>query len=303
MNKENKYILNWRNNILEAAKALNNNDFALYENIMYNANNDYQDYKKDVELTYECTNFGMCNYIFEDALPTLFKENKKAIKEFINTIKEDKNLLSQFQFYKSLEKNNDNINTSEYITESFNLACENIDINTINESNKKLSDIIKKYNIKPSDFIPQEKLDLFENCNYVLSKKKKLTNLMEMKNSFDNVVSYVKNNINNLNESKKSNLNLIDEFNTKYGNKLNESEKLFVKEMISSKTTKKETLFNNLKNECLKQLDKLKLEAKTDNDKLGLNELEDQIKSKIFNESTLIKDVAKLLELNVVLGS
>lgn len=303
MNKENKYILNWRNNILEAAKALNNNDFALYENIMYNANNDYQDYKKDIELTYECTNFGMCNYIFEDALPTLFKENKKAIKEFITTIKEDKNLLSQFQFYKSLEKNNDNINTSEYITESFNLACENIDIKTINESNKKLSDIIKKYNIKPSDFIPQEKLDLFENCNYVLSKKKKLTNLMEMKNSFDNVVSYVKNNINNLNENKKSNLSLIDEFNTKYGNKLNESEKLFVKEMISSKTAKKETLFNNLKNECLKQLDKMKLDAKTDNDKLGLNELEEQIKSKMFNESTLIKDVAKLLELNVVLGS
>ena len=202
-----------------------------------------------------------------------------------------------------MEKNNDNINTSEYITESFNLACENIDIKTINESNKKLSDIIKKYNIKPSDFIPQEKLDLFENCNYVLSKKKKLTNLMEMKNSFDNVVSYVKNNINNLNENKKSNLSLIDEFNTKYGNKLNESEKLFVKEMISSKTAKKETLFNNLKNECLKQLDKMKLDAKTDNDKLGLNELEEQIKSKMFNESTLIKDVAKLLELNVVLGS
>lgn len=33
MNKENKYILEWRNNILEAAKALNENNFSMYDEL------------------------------------------------------------------------------------------------------------------------------------------------------------------------------------------------------------------------------------------------------------------------------
>lgn len=303
MAKENKYILEWRNNVLDAAKALNENNFSIYEDLMNTANKNYNLYKKDVALTYECKNFGMCNYIFEDALPKLFKENKNAVKEFITTIKEDKNLLSQFQFYKSLEKNNENINTNDYVTESFNLACENINMKTLKESNNKLSNIIKKYNIKPNDFIPQEKLDLFENCNYIFSTKKKLSNLMEMKTSFDNVVSYTKNNFNSLNETKDNGLSKINEFNEKYGNLLNESEKDFIKEMFSSKLDKKEKLFNNLKNECLNQINKIISETKNENDLIGLNELKEQITSKMFNENTLVKDVAKLLEINVVLGS
>ena len=303
MNKENKYILEWRNNILEAAKALNENNFSMYDKLMNEVSNNYNSYKRDVALTYECTNFGMCNYIFEDALPSLFKNKSNAVKEFITTIKEDKNLLSQFQFYKSLEKNNENVNTNDYVTESFNLACENIDMKSLKESNNKLFKIIKKYNIKPNDFIPQEKLDLFENCNYIFSTKKKLSNLMEMKMSFDNVVEYTKKYYNSLNDSKGDTLNKINEFNEKYGNILTESEKTFVKEMFSSKSEKKEKLFNNLKNECLMQINKLISEANNENDIIGLNELKEQINTKYFNETTLVQDVAKLLEINVVLGS
>ena len=188
MNKENQYIIEWRNNVLDAAKALNENDFSTYDKLMNIAESNYKLYKREVALTYECKNFGMANYIFEDALPQLFKSNKNAVKEFVNTIKEDKNLLSQFQFYKSLEKNNNNVDTSEYVTETFNLACESIDMKSLKESNKKLSNIIKKYNIKPNDFIPEEKMKLYENCNYIFSTKKKLTNLMEMKTSFDSDV-------------------------------------------------------------------------------------------------------------------
>lgn len=303
MNNENKYILEWRDNILNAAKALNENNFSVYESLMNEVKNNYNSYKRDVALTYECNNFGMCNYIFEDALPSLFKDNKTAVKEFMTTIKEDKNLLSQFQFYKSLEKNNEKVDTNDYITETFNMACENIDMRTLKESNEKLAKIIKKYNIKPNDFIPQDKMELFENCNYIFSTKKKLSNLMEMKLRFDNVVDYTKKNYNTLNESKENALSKINEFNEKYGNFLNESEKSFVKEMFSSNSDKKEKLFNNLKNECLKQINKLIFESDNDNETNGLNELKEQIESKYFNESTLIKDVAKLLEINVVLGS
>lgn len=303
MNEENQYIIEWRNNVLEAAKALNENDFSKYDKMMSLIENNYASYKRDVALTYECKNFGMCNYIFEDALPHLFKNNKNAVKEFINTIKEDKNLLSQFQFYKSLEKNNDKIDTNEYITESFNMACENIDMKTLKESNAKLANIIKKYNIKPNDFIPNDKLELFENCNYIFSTKKNLNNLMEMKTSFDGVIQYAKKNYNYIIENKSNDLEKINEFNTKYGNLLNESEKSFVKEMFSSSSDKKEKLFNNLKNECIKSIEKMIKESNNENDLIGLKELKEQIEDKFFNESTLVKDVAKLLEINVVLGS
>ena len=121
--------------------------------------------------------------------------------------------------------------------------------------------------------------------------------------SFDNVVEYTKKNYNSLNESKGDTLNKINEFNEKYGNILTESEKTFVKEMFSSKSEKKEKLFNNLKNECLMQINKLISEANNENDIIGLNELKEQINTKYFNETTLVQDVAKLLEINVVLGS
>ena len=299
----NRHICQWEDYMNKAKESLENKNFEEYKDFLKKACDTVDLYKNDCELTYECVNFGMSNYIFEDALPKLFKSNKNAVKEFITTIKEDKNLLSQFQFYKSLEKNNDKVNTNEYITESFNMTCEKIDMKTLKESNDKLANIIKKYDIKPNDFIPQEKLDLFENCNYIFSNKKKLSNLMEMKMSFDNVVEYTKKNYNSLNESKGDTLNKINEFNEKYGNILTESEKTFVKEMFSSKSEKKEKLFNNLKNECLMQINKLISEANNENDIIGLNELKEQINTKYFNETTLVQDVAKLLEINVVLGS
>ena len=167
MNKENKYILEWRNNILDAAKALNENNFSMYDKLMNEVSNNYNSYKRDVALTYECTNFGISNYIFEDALPSLFKTNKKVIKEFVNTIKEDKNLLNQHKFYQALKNINEHTDIHTYINEALLLVKEGIDIKTLNESNDKLSKIIKENGIRPSSEINEDVLKYFESCDFL----------------------------------------------------------------------------------------------------------------------------------------
>ena len=75
--ENNRYILQWKDYFLKAAEALENKNFDEYEDLMKKADEMYKLYREDSKLTYECTNFGMANYIFEDSLPILFKTNKK----------------------------------------------------------------------------------------------------------------------------------------------------------------------------------------------------------------------------------
>ena len=304
MNK-NKHIIRWNKIISEASNALENNDFLLYESLMENVNEAYKSYKKDRSLVYECSNFGLANYIFEDALPTLFKSNKNAIKEFISLVKEDKNLATQVRFYQALKKYNNSLDAKDYLNEMIELTTQNINPRTLNELMKKVSNIMKKHEIKPNERLSDELVGLFESCDYLFKNKKKLTNLSNVNEAFNNVVSYMQSHSENkVNESKESFNTLIDEFEKKYGNMLSEAERDFVKEITQAKendkNNKKEKLFNKLKNECLSLIDKL-LSESNDDDTSGLNAIKEQITSKDFCHETLVQDMAKLLEIRDIL--
>ena len=66
--------------MLSASSALETKDFNLYYQLIDEANKIVDAIKKDEELTYECKNFGISNYIFENALPKIFKSNKIIFK-------------------------------------------------------------------------------------------------------------------------------------------------------------------------------------------------------------------------------
>ena len=302
----NRHICQWEDYMNKAKESLENKNFEEYKDLLKKAFDTVDLYKNDCELTYECVNFGMSNYIFEDALPKLFKSNKNAVKEFITTIKEDNNLKKQFQFYKALESYNSNMDCRDYINESLKLVVGSIDKKSISESNEKLNRIIKKYNIKPSTVISEDKLKFFNNCDFLFKNEKKLTNLANITENIDGVVNYVTNNVHSINETKTNTFDLIENFDSKYSSLLNEEEKDFVKEIISCKSKnnveKKEKLFNGLKNECLNIIDKLIGES-NDDDKVGLEAIKEQIDSKMFCEDTLISDIANLLEIRDVLKS
>lgn len=302
----NRYILQWEDYMKKAKESLENNNFDEYKDFMDKANETADLLKHDNELTYECVNFGMANYIFENALPTIFKNNKAAVKEFTNTIKEDKNLRKQFQFYKALETYTTSLNSRDYLNESLNLVKETIDKKTLEKSNKKLGEIINKYSIKPSEMISEDKLKFFADCDYLLKNDKKLNNLVTVTECVNRVSDYIEKNYNTINESKTNTFALIEDFDKKYNNLLNEEEKSFVKEIIdcksSSNRAKKETLFNKFKNECLELINKLMAESNGD-DVNDLNAIKEQIDAKVFCEETLVKDVANLLEIRDILKS
>jgi hypothetical protein len=303
----NKYILQWRELVLKAAKALEEKNFDLYDTLMNEANAAYDEYKRDSALTYECTNFGMANYIFEDALPKLFKSNKKAVKEFISTIKEDKNLLYQFQFYKALEKYNKDINSKDYINEALEIVKNNINKKTIAESNGKLAKLISAYNIKPVQRIPNENMELYESCDFLFKREKVLTNLREINENLNKVVNYTEKYYDFTNEGDTKNLfSMVENFEKKYNSLLNEEEKNFVKEIMDfkqgEKNEKKEKLFNKFKNECINTINKLISES-SDDDKDGLLAIKSQIIEKEYCAETLVKDMAKLLEIRDILMS
>lgn len=310
MNENNKYILQWRELVLKAAKALEDKNFDLYDTLMREANVAYDEYKKDSALTYEfneCTNFGVANYIFESALPKLFKSNKKAVKEFITTIKEDKNLLYQFQFYKALEKYNKNIDSKDYINEALEIVKNNINQKTINESNGKLAKIISSYNIKPLQRISDEDMELYESCDFLFKNTKRLTNLTTINENINKVVNYTEKYYDFTNEDDGKKLfSMVENFEKKYNSLLTEEEKDFVKEIMDFKKedrdNKKEKLFNRFKNECLNTINKLIAES-SDDDKDGLLAIKEQIEEKQYCAETLVKDMAKLLEIRDILMS
>ena len=102
-----------------------------------------EEYKRNEALINErnTNNFGILNHIFEDALPKLFKSNRKAVKSFIKTIQEDKNLLSQFQFYNALKQYDGKEDSKKYLDEALSLTKSRINCKTVNESNAKLKKI------------------------------------------------------------------------------------------------------------------------------------------------------------------
>lgn len=299
----NKYILEWKDAFTRALSAMENKDFALYEKLMEEANVAYEKYKEDSRLTYECVNFGLSNYIFEDVLPSLFVKNNKVVSEFIKTIKEDKNLMVQFQFYKALDKYSNELDANSYVNESLSFVYDNIDINTLNESNMKLGSIISKYNIRPSDYISEDKLKFFDDCDYLFKNKKRLSNLSEVNLRIKSVSDSIKNNV-KINESNINSFKLIEDFEKKYNSLLNEDEKSFVREIMDAKESsdnlRKENLFNRFKNECITLIDSM-IKESSDDDKDGLNAIRNQIEEKKFCSENLVSDIAKLLEIRDIL--
>lgn len=301
----NKYILEWRDYVLNASEAMKDGDDEQYAICMEKANEAYEKYKEDSKLAYECKNFGLANHVFESALPQLFKKNQKVVKEVMKLIKEDKNLLSQFMFYKSLDSYNKNLDSKEYLSEALQLASKNIDFKTVKASNRKLGNIIKENKIKAVEAISEDKLKLYEECDYLLTHKKGLLNLSTYNDNVNKVSDYV---VNNINESsdKGNKANTLENFNKKYSNILTKEEKSFVRQIVESKQSgnvaKQESLFNHLKNECIKTIDKL-METATESDKEGLQSIREQLENQKFLEETLVKDIAKFIEIKDVLNS
>ena len=193
MDEKTKYLKMWEEYVKKASDALRNGDLELADKFNQAMEDAYERYKEAVnfESTTKDSNFANLNMALENALPKLFIKNKKAVKECINLIKEDKNLLAQFKFCDALRRFNCDGDAKDYVNESLNLVSKDINRKTLKESNLKLANLMIKHGIKPSEEINESDVKFANSCDYLLTHKKKLTNLTEFTNNANIVSNYI----------------------------------------------------------------------------------------------------------------
>ena len=162
--KYNKEFSHYANVI---AEALSKGDLSTYRaaDALLKESVSAYEMEKKLEAQLNTRHFGVLNHIFEQELPRLFKTNKKAVREVVKLIKEDKNLLNQFNFYKALkEYNSSSVDSETYLKR----LVEEFD-NKINHenlccaiSNEKLRDTLIENNVVPSEFIDEKDMSLYE---------------------------------------------------------------------------------------------------------------------------------------------
>ena len=306
---DNQYILKWREHVLKAAEALKNHDYETYESEMHAMENVYEEYKKDEALSYKDeTTFGAANDIFESALPNLFVKNQSAVRDFVKTVREDKNLQAQFMFYETLKEYKEEYDRSKYLEEAVKLALEKINPKTIKESNAKLYKILKEYNIKPLDYLNEDNLIFYRLCETIFSSPKSLANLSKLNETFNRVAEkmeeHAKVNQKKIDETQKEQVMTIEEFVNKCNINLTESEKTFLSTLFSpTDENQRRELFEKQRNECLLQLENLMTESNDSSTMSRLDTLLGTVKNKNYNKETVLEDIVKIMEISEILNS
>lgn len=309
MNKEyNKEFSNYINIMSEALKR---EDFKAYEYTKSMLDECIEECKEDKALMNEMktSNFGVLNHIFESQLPTLLKVNKKAVRDVVKAIREDVNLRSEFNFYNVIKNqyNSDlssKIGAEVMLNEIADVIINNINQDTVIDSNKKLRKIMEDNNVVPIDYIDDDSRKLYESGHILLTNKKKASNMIALMESQKSVCEYMENH-KVINDAKKKDVgSLIEEFENKLKTNLNESEMSFVKQITDFKSPiaeqRKEKLFNKFKNECVEKLNKM---LKEDKNNESLKSLSKQIGEMKYNNETIVGDIAKLLEIRDILSN
>ena len=309
MNKEyNKEFSNYINIMSEALKR---EDFKAYEYTKSMLDECIEECKEDKALMNEMktSNFGVLNHIFESQLPTLLKVNKKAVRDVVKAIREDVNLRSEFNFYNVIKNqyNSDlssKIGAEVMLNEIADVIINNINQDTVIDSNKKLRKIMEDNNVTPIDYIDDDSRKLYESGHILLTNKKKASNMIALMESQKSVCEYMENH-KVINDAKKKDVgSLIEEFENKLKTNLNESEMSFVKQITDFKSPiaeqRKEKLFNKFKNECVEKLNKMLKENK---DNESLKSLSKQIGEMKYNNESIVGDIAKLLEIRDILSN
>lgn len=292
----NEHINKWREYTKQMIKASEEGDFNSMEDFKDLADSEYEAYKNEVgyydNTVEENVNFGFANYVIESNIPQLLKNNKRILKEYVNLIKKDKNLSTQYNMVENILHCNNTEHVNEYINEAFKIAKEKINVDTINESNKKLYKFIVDNNLTVENDVDDNLYNLYEACDYLLTNKKTFKTLNEHIKQRQIVSDYIKNKTSVLDESKTIVNVDIDAFNEKYSKLLTNEEQKFVKNIINNndKESQKE-LFEDLKNECITDL----------NNHSDCDTIKEQISAMDYNETTFIDDINKLIEINNII--
>ena len=293
------------------AESLSKGDFSAYESAkgMLDETVSNMREKESLKDELKTSNFGVLNHIFESELPRLIKTNKKAVRDVVKLIREDKVLSSEFKFMNAVRKINEsiealdkkNVDVKSLVNEYASSMRKGISKGDIAKANKRLREALVENNVVPSLHVPNGVRKFYEASSRILENKQTISNAASYADDLDSIVEYARSN----KVSSVERANPIDEI-AKYErdmrDKLTESERELVKTITDARTPladkRKENLFNTLKNECMSKIDKMISEDPSNE---GLHGLRARIEEQKFNSSTIVMDIAKLLEIRDVL--
>ena len=304
MDEKQKYFQIWEAAVTKAREAMKQGGIEAAEKYIQEMDDAFERYKEacNFEDSMIDSNFATINATLESVLPKLMTKNKKALRECVKLIKEDKNLLAQFKFCNALRKFNCDTDAKDYINESLKLVSKDINYKTLKESNRKFAKLLIKHNIKPSN-INENEMKFAKSCDYLLTHKKSLNNLTNFTNNLKSASDYLVEN-KKLNENKVDILSMAEQVEKKL-NSLNEAEQALVKDIMMANSSGAETrrmnLFNKIKNECIEKINKMISENEGDEKERLLN-LKETIMLKEYDKSNIVGDIAKLLEIGAVLS-
>jgi hypothetical protein len=304
MDEKQKYIKIWEAAVAKAREAMEQGGIEAAEKYVQEMEDAFERYKEacNFEDSMIDSNFATINATLESVLPKLMTKNKKALRECVKLIKEDKNLLAQFKFCNALRKFNCDTDAKDYINESLKLVSKDINYKTLNESNRKFAKLLIKHNIKPSN-INENEMKFAKSCDYLLTHKKNLNNLTNFTNNLKSASDYLVEN-KKLNENKVDIISMAEQVEKKL-NSLNESERALVADIMMANSSGAETrrmnLFNKIKNECIEKINKMISENEGDEKERLLN-LKETIMLKEYDKANIVGDIAKLLEIGAVLS-
>ena len=305
MKEFNKYVKEWQDLSTKLNEAMQKDNFEEADKLMEACNEAYENYKRCSSYPSQNSTmtFGELNYMLENELPRLFKEDKKTLKECVNFIKSDINLLSQFKFIDSLRNYNCNCDSISYVRESIDLASKGINKKTLKESIKKFGNLLALHEIGGCK-LDEDTRKYYKACEDVLCESKKLTNLKDYTNNIGTIASYIEDHKKPVDESKENVNKLIENLTSKIAN-LAEDEQRLLQDIIDFKQptveARQEKLFNKFKNECLETIKNLVSESNNSDDLNGLNSIKVQLENKEYCKESIVQDIAKLLEIRDIL--
>ena len=305
----NKYKEEFSNYIGIMKEALERENFDAYDAAreMLEESIDERRHEKELAAQLDTNNFGILNHIFEERLPELFKKNKKAVRDVIKVIKEDSNLMGEFNYYNTIKqykgKIAESIEPDAVISKLNEAIVATINKDTVNKSNAKLRKVLKEHNIIPNDFIDEEAKTLYESGHNILTKKlNAIGNVMTIAESNKNICNYMDKHKTDVIKEQIDPDKLIKQFKERMKETLTESEMSFVKEITDWRSPiaeqRKEKLFNKFKNECIEKVDEM---LKEDAGNVELESLKKQLEEQKFNKESIVQDIAKLLEIRDIL--
>lgn len=296
--KYGKYVRQWQDKAVEINEAMQKGNFELADKLVKESVDLYNKYKSVSMLPeqYKQMSFGELNHIVESQV----LNNKKVLKECIEHIKGDSNLLSQFRFIDSLRNYNCEGKATEYVMEALNMACKNIDRKKIKESTEKFSEVLADNEVE-SVTINEDEMKFYRNCAKLLSEKKKMNNLSDYTNTLNEVADYVE-------KHKKKVCGNIDEMVERLSDKmsrLTEDTRELVKDIIDFKAPKVEErqkkVFDKFKKDCLDEIKTLKETIKDPDELNNLENIREMIEDKEYSKDTVVKDLATMLEIRDIL--